>query len=364
MFSFSREVDEASTPSDDDKRRSVESLPAKPWTLVAQEAVEKSVSHPNISMASGEEEVPVEKKPNDEDVKSVGSTPPSPLPPSRPSISSTLSSSGVSSGSPEGALQVSTEEIASDIDTALAEAMATLQSLEAQQKADKVRTKHMHVSNPKHTPDLVMDLPITDGPVSPRESGDGDNSSLSSAEMFASSGTSTIKKASSMPRSTSSSAAFSMLNVSNNIKRSNSSSAAMMHRREAMYVKVPEVPEPGDINIVPEMDDSALSSPQESLTSSPRVSSSREMSPVTDSLPTSPTTVQTKDSRPVLQERSSKRPPPLVKPKPVVADEPVWQPRESPPRTTPERPIIPNKPKVPPKIKPPVMRKPEKPPQI
>ncbi|XP_041347523.1 SLIT-ROBO Rho GTPase-activating protein 1-like isoform X3 [Gigantopelta aegis] len=91
----------------------------------------------------------------------------------------------------------------SDIDNALEEVMLGLKSLEMQQKSAKrmslpvVKAKQ----TPKHTPDLVLDLPA-ESATSPssQDSNEPDSPTISAAETFAKSNQGTLKKANSMPR--------------------------------------------------------------------------------------------------------------------------------------------------------------------
>lgn len=91
-----------------------------------------------------------------------------------------------------------TEDFNVDIDTALEEVMAGLKSLEMQQKQDKrmslpaVKVKQ----TPKHTPDLVLDLPDGNITSSCTDSLDPDSPTISAAENFAKSNQGTLKKAS------------------------------------------------------------------------------------------------------------------------------------------------------------------------
>ena len=97
------------------------------------------------------------------------------------------------------------EELNSDIDSALAEVVSGLKSLEMQQRSDKRMS--LPVVKPismqaKHTPDLVLDLPAEGLSSSPQEGSSLPDSPTNStlADTFAQSNQGTLKKASSMPR--------------------------------------------------------------------------------------------------------------------------------------------------------------------
>ncbi|BFZ10566.1 hypothetical protein BsWGS_13608 [Bradybaena similaris] len=93
------------------------------------------------------------------------------------------------------------EDLSVDIDTALEEVMAGLKSLEMQQKQDKrmslpaVKVKQ----TPKHTPDLVLDLPDGDITSSCTDSVEQNSPTISAAENFAKSNQGTLKKARAPP---------------------------------------------------------------------------------------------------------------------------------------------------------------------
>ncbi|XP_035828526.1 SLIT-ROBO Rho GTPase-activating protein 1 [Aplysia californica] len=105
-----------------------------------------------------------------------------------------LSTSVTSVTSPDS----TSDDLSVDIDTALEEVMAGLKSLEMQQKQDKrmslpaVKVKQ----TPKHTPDLVLDLPDGNGSNSSTDSAEPDSPTISAAETFAQSNQGTLKKAS------------------------------------------------------------------------------------------------------------------------------------------------------------------------
>ena len=255
---------------DDNKRRSTESLPAKPFALTnTLTDDEKSASQPNIAALPSSQAPP--QRPPRLSTTSTDS--------GKSNATGSSSSSGGSSDSPTGSLHSltskdsaysmssketlddldeeeeeedecivpetepkdlkiidnakvtpaptttivmkTTEDLHNDIDSALAEVMSGLQSLEMQQTMDKApvsttpqtTTATMNVAA-KHTPDLVLDLPVSDEPPSPKERGsplggsgseksvstasssgsDTESPTLSTAEVFAKSNQSTIKK--------------------------------------------------------------------------------------------------------------------------------------------------------------------------
>ncbi|XP_076448200.1 SLIT-ROBO Rho GTPase-activating protein 1-like isoform X3 [Babylonia areolata] len=112
--------------------------------------------------------------------------------PSSPSPSSLMDSSSVSTSATDSGA----DELSLDIDNALEEVMAGLKSLEMQQKSDKrmslpvVKLKQ----TPKHTPDLVLDLPEGSNSPSSQDSSEPD-SPTTAAETFAQSNQGTLKKA-------------------------------------------------------------------------------------------------------------------------------------------------------------------------
>nr|XP_011416165.2 SLIT-ROBO Rho GTPase-activating protein 1 isoform X6 [Crassostrea gigas] len=91
------------------------------------------------------------------------------------------------------------DEISADIDTALAKVASDLHSLEMQQRSDKRMSLPTIKHTPKHTPDLVLDLPTEGANVSPQELSEPD-SPTTTADTFAQSNQGTMKKANSMPR--------------------------------------------------------------------------------------------------------------------------------------------------------------------
>ena len=113
-----------------------------------------------------------------------------------PCVGSVLSALVPVSDFVSAAGSMGTDELSIDIDSALEEVMAGLKSLELQQLSDHrmslpvVRLKQM----PKHTPDLVIDLPYGSNSPTLSDSGDPD-SPTTAAETFAMSNRGTLKKA-------------------------------------------------------------------------------------------------------------------------------------------------------------------------
>ena len=102
------------------------------------------------------------------------------------------------SGRGQGGMDRSTDDLNLDIDSALAEIMSGVQSLEMQtldMPLDKLPKPS--VTHPRHTPDLVLDLPVSTERGS-RERNDPDSPTMSTAEVFAKSNQSTIKKGQSL----------------------------------------------------------------------------------------------------------------------------------------------------------------------
>ena len=93
-------------------------------------------------------------------------------------------------------MEKSTDDLNQDIDSALAEIMSEVEMLELQTMEKDVE-KHPKPtsSHPKHTPDLVLDLPVSTEKQTP---GDPDSPTMSTAEVFAKSNQSTIKKGQSL----------------------------------------------------------------------------------------------------------------------------------------------------------------------
>ena len=313
---YYREGDERSL-GEEDKRRSTESLPAKTYHLGApadDSALDKSASHPNIAIPQSQQMPRTTRlstastdsgkshKSSGSGGSSGGSDSPTGSLHSLTSKDSAYSMSSketlddlneeqeedvpnldvdiphqtvvVESSSGELDTTVglgqtrSTEELHNDIDSALAEVMSGLQSLEMQQKVDPLPKKKQPPSSlAKHTPDLVLDLPINNEPPSPKDTrvsppgegsggsggssssgnSDTDSPTLSTAEMFAKSNQSTIKKGQSMTMPKSMTSSFTAGSVgpsplarvqelsqlsSSHMRRSASSNAAMHSRRQ------------------------------------------------------------------------------------------------------------------------------------
>ena len=208
------------------KRQSTESLPAKPYSVgsLSDDSLDKCASQPNISLknsSSSSDDLSVP----DINYQSGSS----------PSLSSIETS--LDDDLDAKKVDISTEDLQQDIDQALAEVMSGLQSLEMQQKADNIPMKPKPPkppsANPKHTPDLVLDLPVSAEPTSPKDSNahlEPPPGVLSAAETFAMSNQCTMKKASSMPRSFSHATAFQSLETDSSgkpVKRSSSTNSTM-----------------------------------------------------------------------------------------------------------------------------------------
>ncbi|KAK7503696.1 hypothetical protein BaRGS_00005235, partial [Batillaria attramentaria] len=207
----------------EDKVSSTQSLPARPVVrqvssdsgLETSDKSTTSASQPNIVI-------------RETDI--IGVDPPEPTPPSTPhssistsrDLTSSMSSasdlspiqedhelrrpassaSTTSSSVDNSTMSVSmtsdsgADELSMDIDHALEEVMAGLKSLEMQQKSDKrmslpvVKVKQ----TPKHTPDLVLDLPEGSNTPPSHDSSEPD-SPTTAAETFAKSNQGTLKKA-------------------------------------------------------------------------------------------------------------------------------------------------------------------------
>lgn len=206
----------------DDKVSSTQSLPTK--TVVRQVSSDSGLDTSDKSTTSASQPNIVIRE-----TDIIGVDPPEPTPPSTPhssistsrdltsSMSSTSDlspiqedhelrrqSSGLSttSSSVNDSMSVSmtsdtaADELSLDIDHALEEVMAGLKSLEMQQKSDKrmslpvVKLKQ----TPKHTPDLVLDLPEGSNTPPSHDSSEPD-SPTTAAETFAKSNQGTLKKA-------------------------------------------------------------------------------------------------------------------------------------------------------------------------
>ncbi|XP_050413172.1 SLIT-ROBO Rho GTPase-activating protein 1 isoform X1 [Patella vulgata] len=200
--------EQKSFSSEEDRSNSSHSLPSKP---VRQSSEDGSIGKlEKTTLPTTITEV------RETDI--IDTMTPSPPPTPRSSIGSKVTSSSSlvpSSPSPEtpeikrilsssSTTDTSADDLSMDIDNALAEVMDGLKSLEMQQISDKrmslpiVKTKQ----TPKHTPDLVLDLPEGSNSPTSQDSSSGPDSpnNSSAAENFAKCNQGTLKKASSMPR--------------------------------------------------------------------------------------------------------------------------------------------------------------------
>ena len=191
----------SSNTSNSDKKRSTESLPSHSYTSTAPlaDSVDKSTSQPNITVPSVSQSalclsasVLPESPPDNSEVEVLAAMAKDVKPPE-----------------PQ---QPCTDDLAQDIDTVLAEVMSGLESLQMKMdstKTEQEKTVSAPTAKPRNTPDLVQDLPVTSHLLSPSENSYSmpedtcSMLSLSTAEVFADSNQSTIKKGSlaTMPRS-------------------------------------------------------------------------------------------------------------------------------------------------------------------
>ena len=222
---------ERKPPIEGEKNRSTESLPIKTPTdrLSVSDDMDKSQSQPNIAVIMNARKHSLDSSSPSDDSQSMMSEEIDPETGSMDKLEA-LPTRAERAESPEAEQQPpdadqndddddddaskSADDISADIDEALAEVMSGLESLEMQQKRDakKAAAKKAAAAspsqNPKHTPDLVLDLPITSpspgssSPQEPRSDPDSPTAelSLSAAETFAKSNQSTIKKGASLPR--------------------------------------------------------------------------------------------------------------------------------------------------------------------
>ena len=304
---------------------------------------------------------------------------------SREAPDDAISQDSLTSSNFEAEFEKTTDDLQHDIDSALAEVMSGLQSLEMQQhggekppqrkarKAPKPPPAH-----PKHTPDLVLDLPVTsDAPSSPKDHSDSDSESsnssssnlLSTAEVFANANQSTIKKGASMPRG---STIASGLPLVANKKRSASSSGTAR--------PVTETEEGAMLRGVMTESMTETSSGLLSTSHTPSIMSS-SFSGALPSAPSSRPPGPTKGP-PMLVPRRSKQHPPETstadtrtqKPAPapeksgvherLLRPSPTPASREASPAPGGEKPALPDKPKPPLKTKPSVMKKPARSPEV
>ena len=236
LFSCFRDDDRGSV--NEDMRRSTESLPAKPFdrtSLSIDETLDKSTSHPNISMITSTGEQSATTSKSSSDLTKTNESP--------SAGESTNELTHVSS-----VLDQSTDELQQDIECALAQVMHGLHSLQMQQNQSSVSVpgRQSILQNktlPSHTPDLVLDLPLNvdqsavpqPKPMSntvPLVATDDDSPTLTTAEVFAKSNQSTMKKGSSMPRGVINPMAANLakLAVSASIKRSHSTAGTSSTR--------------------------------------------------------------------------------------------------------------------------------------
>ena len=193
----------SSLSSNSDKKRSTESLPSHSYssTVPLVDGVDKSTSQPNITVPSASQSALC---------LSVSSVLPESPPDNTEEEELAAMAKDVKTDQPEAC----TEDLAQDIDTVLAEVMSGLESLQMKQidstKDEQEKPSSAPSVKPRNTPDLVQDLPVTSHLLSPSENSysipeDTQCSmlSLSTAEVFADSNQSTIKKGSlaTMPRS-------------------------------------------------------------------------------------------------------------------------------------------------------------------
>ncbi|KAL5014667.1 hypothetical protein ScPMuIL_008937 [Solemya velum] len=192
--------DKRSHSSEEDKHTSTVSLPLKHTARKTSEdlPIEKSLSQPNIAIQE------TEVVPSPTLTQSTTA-----LPVLTESLEEKVTglTSSVDSGGDTVEVEMRRQNSAPDdstidIDSALAEMMSELRSLENQQKSDKRMSLPIvkQKPTPKHTPDLVLDLPEDPLSSSPQEGSEPDSPTLSAAETFAKSNQGTLKKASSMPR--------------------------------------------------------------------------------------------------------------------------------------------------------------------
>ncbi|BFZ08300.1 hypothetical protein BsWGS_11339 [Bradybaena similaris] len=221
------------------------------------------------------------------------------------------------------------EDFSVDIDSALEEVMAGLKSLEMQQKQDKrmslpaVKLKQ----TPKHTPDLVLDLPDGDISSSSTDSIEPDSPTISAAENFAKSNQGTLKKATAPP-----------------VVRHDPSSRLSASFESGNFTCPREHDEDGItmISSQPALSTFSLKKTQHAVPSKSQTAdthSQSESSIITSSSPNTSPPISAMTSAPVLMST-----PPV---QPII---PASGPQPPPP--------VAQKPKPPMKVKPPVMKKP------
>ena len=213
-----REEDRKSGSSEEEKRRSTESLPAQAFNAsLSVDDLDKSASQPNIAMTSSVH-ADFGASLSSTSTPSHGSYQTSQMTKSieyGKSIKRPTGNSNASLGSTEDGGSTTSEQelnnssedisISQDIESALAEVMSGLKSLELQREQEDNQTKPLKPPPPSakhHTPDLVLDLPVTAEPPSPKQKKmelDANSPDMSTAEVFAKNQC-TIKKGMSMPR--------------------------------------------------------------------------------------------------------------------------------------------------------------------
>lgn len=201
------------------------------------------------------------------------------------------------------------EDFCVDIDTALEEVMAGLRSLEMQQKHDKrmslpaVKTKQ----TPKHTPDLVLDLPDGDITSSSTDSIEPTSPTISAAENFAKSNQGTLKKAS-CPSSVHQETA----------KRLSISSDS----GELACTRVLQQDEKTVVSSQPSFSTFSNKRTQYAVTKSPVVESQGQPEASSNSSPQAPASSPTSSVQPAIPPSPSAPPPVAQKPKPPMKMKP------------------------------------------
>ena len=249
-------------------------------------------------------------------------------------------------------LDTTTDDLQQDIDSALAEVMSGLKSLETQTDTDDMEAfvlKEPPPSNPRHTPDLVLDLPKTTEPASPKnearkaeESPTLDSPMLTTAEVFGANDQCTIKKGASMPRTIAGLFDVEMESKTGSpVKRSMSSTATMKSARDQFEKK-------------------------EKASPSLRRRATLEESPkplwikkAEECPKTPPPAVPER----MLQNRAASASPTMgSNPSTAPMSRSLYNPGDRPER--PAKPDLPGKPKPPLRVKPQLMKKPSKSPEI
>ena len=160
-------------------------------------------------------------------------------------VAESLKSSGSDSGdelkTTKGNVKVegdveTTDNLQKDIENALAEVASGLESLKMQQAvSSSTEPQRTVIGHPKHTPDLVLDLPISTESPSPKDGSEPDSPTLlSTADVFAESNQCTMKKACSMPRGVGSNSLRTFDHQA--VKRSVSTNATVKNRAKLEQV--------------------------------------------------------------------------------------------------------------------------------